>query len=201
MQKMNASFENLDLRSLRMLKHLLDLKSVTKAGEALGLSQPAASRVLAQLRITLGDPLLVRGRQGNTLTPRGEGLQPAVAEAMRSISALFEREVFAPSTAKLIVRIATTDHGATVVLSPLVKMLGTFAPGITAAGKWIVPLQPVTNGIQEYDLRITGRQCGVEASIFPSPVKQRVSLPNKTDGSLLIEGTGMEVLGQAAFRV
>jgi len=96
-----------------------------------GLSQPAASRVLAQLRITLGDPLLVRGRQGNTLTPRGEGLQPAVGEAMRSISALFEREVFAPSTAKLIVRIATTDHGATVVLSPLVKMLGTFAPGIT----------------------------------------------------------------------
>jgi hypothetical protein len=72
---------------------------------------------------------------------------------------------------------------------------------MTAAGKWIVPLQPVTNGIQEYDLRITGRQCGVEASIFPSPVKQRVSLPNKTDGSLLIEGTGMEVLGQAAFRV
>jgi DNA-binding transcriptional LysR family regulator len=131
MQKMNACFENFDLRSLRMLKQLLDLKSVTKAGEALGLSQPAASRVLSQLRIMLGDPLLVRGGQGNTLTPRGEELRPAVAEALSSISVLFEREVFAPSTAKLIIRIATTDHGATVVLSPLVKMLGTFAPGIT----------------------------------------------------------------------
>ena len=141
MQKMNASFENLDLRSLRVLKQLLDLKSVTKAGEALGLSQPAASRVLSQLRITLGDPLLVRGRQGNTLTPRGEELRPAVAEALRSISALFEREVFAPSTAKLIVRIATTDHGATVVLSPLVKMLGTFAPGITLE---VTPWSPQT---------------------------------------------------------
>ncbi|WP_217164370.1 LysR family transcriptional regulator [Terriglobus roseus] len=128
---MNASFDNLDLRSLRMLKQLLDLKSVTKAGEALELSQPAASRVLSRLRLTLGDPLLVRGRQGNTLTPRGEELRPAVAEALRSISVLFEREVFAPSTAKLIVRIATTDHGATVVLSPLIEMLGTFAPGIT----------------------------------------------------------------------
>ncbi len=131
MQKTNASFENLDLRSLRMLKQLLDVRSVTKAGEALGLSQPAASRVLSQLRSALGDPLLVRAGQGNTLTPRGEELRPAVTEALRSVSALFEQEAFEPSTAKRIVRIATTDHGATVVLSPLVKALGMLAPGIT----------------------------------------------------------------------
>lgn len=131
MQKVNVTLDRLDLRSLRMLKVLLDTRSVTKAGEALAISQPAASRVLAQLRHALGDPLLVRGRYGNTLTPRGESLRPAVTEALRSISSLFEQGAFEPSKARLSIRIATTDHGAAVVLAPLVQALATLAPGIT----------------------------------------------------------------------
>ena len=131
MQKSNVPLNKLDLRSLRLLKVLLDTRSVTKAGEALAISQPAASRVLAQLRRALSDPLLVRGRLGNTLTPRGELLRPAVTEALQAISSLFEQEVFEPSSTKLSVRIATTDHGATVVLAPLVQALATLAPAIT----------------------------------------------------------------------
>lgn len=45
----SKQLEKLDFRSLRLLKILLDTESVTKAGEALSISQPAASRVLAQL--------------------------------------------------------------------------------------------------------------------------------------------------------
>jgi DNA-binding transcriptional LysR family regulator len=131
MQKANSALERLDIRSLRILKVLLDTRSVTKAGEAMSISQPAASRVLAQLRHATGDPLLVRGRHGNTLTPRGESLRPAVAEALEAISSLFEHEVFEPSNTKLLVRVAATDHGATVVLAPLVQLLATLAPGMT----------------------------------------------------------------------
>ncbi len=97
MQKSNALLDKLDMRSLRMLKLLLETRSVTKAGEVLSISQPAASRVLAQLRHALSDPLLVRGRHGNTLTPRGELLLPAVTEALQAISSLFEQEAFDPS--------------------------------------------------------------------------------------------------------
>jgi len=131
MQKIDIFLERLDIRSLRILKVLLDTRSVTEAGEAMGISQPAASRVLAQLRQAIGDPLLVRGRHGNTLTPRGESLRPAIAEALEAISSLFEKEVFEPSNTKLAVRLATTDHGATVVLTPLVLALARLAPGIT----------------------------------------------------------------------
>ena len=131
MQEVNVSLDKLDLRSLRLLKALLDTRSVTKAGEALALSQPAASRVLAQLRHAIGDSLLVRGRHGNTLTPRGESLRLAVSEALDAISALFEQEVFKPSNTRLSVRVASTDHGATVVLGPLVQALATLASGIT----------------------------------------------------------------------
>ncbi len=41
MQKSNTSLERLDVRSLRVLKVLLDTRSVTKAGEAMAISQPA----------------------------------------------------------------------------------------------------------------------------------------------------------------
>ena len=131
MQEVHVSLDRLDLRSLRLLKVLLDTRSVTKAGEAVAISQPAASRVVAQLRIALSDPLLVRGRHGNTLTPRGELLRPVVTEALRAVSALFEQETFEPASTKLSIRIATTDHGATVVLTPLVQALAKLAPGIT----------------------------------------------------------------------
>lgn len=131
MQKANISLDKLDLRSLRILKVLLETRSVTKAGEANAISQPAASRVLSHLRHAIGDPLLVRGRHGNTLTPRGESLRPAVTEVLKAISSLFEHEVFEPSNAKLLLRVAATDHGATVVLAPLVQLLATLAPGIT----------------------------------------------------------------------
>lgn len=131
MQKMNVGLDKLDIRSLRMLKHLLDTRSVTKAGEALAISQPAASRVLSQLRVALGDPLLVRGRQGNTLTPKAEELRPAVTAALEAISTLFQQNIFKPATATLTIRIAATDHGATVVLAPLVQALARRAPGLT----------------------------------------------------------------------
>ena len=131
MQKEDEMLEKLEIRSLRLLKHVLDTRSVTKAGEALGLSQPAASRALAQLREALGDPLIMRARQGNTLTPKGDELRPRVTAALEAVSALFKQTVFEPSTAKRKVRIATTDHGATVVLSPLVQALARLAPGIT----------------------------------------------------------------------
>lgn len=124
-------FDALDLRSLRLFNALLETRSVTKAGEALAMSQPAASRVLAQLRHVLQDPLLVRSRHGNTLTPRAEALQPKVQEALRALSVLLQPETFDPANVKRSVRIATTDHGAAVVLTALAQTINSSAPGIT----------------------------------------------------------------------
>ena len=131
MQITDDTLDKLDLRSIRMMKLLLDTRSVTKAGEALEISQPAASRVLAQLRNALGDPLLVRGRHGNTLTPRAESLRPMVTEALRAISTLFAQEVFEAKSARLTLRVAATDNGAVAVLAPLVQHLSTLAPNVT----------------------------------------------------------------------
>ncbi|MDE1175891.1 MAG: LysR family transcriptional regulator [Edaphobacter sp.] len=132
MQEMdNLELDKIDFRSLRLLNVLLETASVTKAGEALAISQPAASRVLAQLRLALGDPLLVRGRRGNTLTPRAEALRPLVAEALDAVSTLFVKDAFEPKSAKLRLRVATTDYGAATVLAPLARQLAVSAPAVT----------------------------------------------------------------------
>ena len=58
-----------DFNLLPVLRALLDTASVTRTGELLGLSQPAASRAVARLRRHLGDALLVRTSKGYRLTP------------------------------------------------------------------------------------------------------------------------------------
>ena len=126
----NKKLDKLDVRSLRMLKILLETGSVTKAGEALSIGQPAASRVLAQLRLALEDPLLVRGRHGNTLTPRAKALRPVVSQALDLVSTLLSQRPFEPQNADLTLRIATTDYGAATVLAPLVQQLASSAPNI-----------------------------------------------------------------------
>ncbi|GHA75880.1 hypothetical protein GCM10009007_16140 [Formosimonas limnophila] len=82
----------------RMLRALLNTSSVTKSGEQLGLSQPAASRTMSKLRDVFKDPLLVRTSKGYVLTPLAESLRPSIdAAAGRVFAATLRRAHFKPS--------------------------------------------------------------------------------------------------------
>ena len=86
-----------DLNLLVALDALLAERSVTRAAERVGLSQPGMSNTLARLRKLFGDPLLVR--EGLTLvpTPRAESLRQPVADALSLIQhALDDRPGFDP---------------------------------------------------------------------------------------------------------
>jgi DNA-binding transcriptional LysR family regulator len=63
-----------DLNLLVVFDMLLRLQSVTRAAEALGMSQPAMSLALNKLRAAFGDPLFIRGSRGISPTPRAEQL-------------------------------------------------------------------------------------------------------------------------------
>jgi DNA-binding transcriptional LysR family regulator len=69
-----AHLANLDLNLLVALRELLRERSVTRAAERLGVTQPAASAALSRLRRHFGDELLVRDRGEYTLTPLGAQL-------------------------------------------------------------------------------------------------------------------------------
>lgn len=69
----------ISLRELENLVAIADHSSVTRAADAIGLSQPAMSAALKRLEGAVGSPLFLRQRgQGVRLTPEGELL---VAEA------------------------------------------------------------------------------------------------------------------------
>jgi DNA-binding transcriptional LysR family regulator len=83
---------NLDLNLLVSLDALLEQRSVTRAAEQMGLSQPALSASLARLRRHFGDELL--SRVGNTyrLTPLAVQLRPRVRLALDGVERVFSAQ-------------------------------------------------------------------------------------------------------------
>ncbi|WP_247887215.1 glycosyl transferase family protein [Azospirillum sp. SYSU D00513] len=76
-------------RMIVALDALLSKRNVTLAAKQLGLQTPALSRLLAQLREELGDPLFVRSGRGLVPTPFAEALRPKVQALAMEIDALF----------------------------------------------------------------------------------------------------------------
>lgn len=120
-----------DLNLLLALEALLAERSVTRAGAAIGLSQPATSNALARLRAVLGDPLLVRTPRGMRPTPYATALAGPLRQALATLrGALGETTVFEPASAQRTVTLGLLDYGALVVLPPLLRELRARAPGI-----------------------------------------------------------------------
>lgn len=127
MESANAA---IDLNLMRFLGALIQTQSVTRSGEQLGLSQPAASRTMAKLRKVLNDPLLVRTRNGYVLTPLAQSLSIGVTSALKAASDVFSNQIFDPQKSTRTYRMATTDYGAQVVLPKLTTILETHSPHV-----------------------------------------------------------------------
>lgn len=125
---MAVKLDQFDVAELKFLQALLDTCAITRAGEHLEMSQPAASRMMLRLRNHFSDPLLVRTARGYVLTPVAELLRPRVRAALDSINALFEIATFDEKTSTRIFRIASTDYGISTVLLPKLSDLRIKAP-------------------------------------------------------------------------
>src|SRR5246127_3132452 len=88
-----AHLANLDLNLLVALRELVRERSVTRAAQRLGVTQPAASASLSRLRRHFGDELLIREHGEYVLTPLGEQL----AQQVEAVCAAAER-LFAASS-------------------------------------------------------------------------------------------------------
>lgn len=129
MHQMDLSM--VDLNLLKLFEALVRDRSVTLAGLRLGLSQPAASRALGRLRRMLNDQLVVRGRLGLDLTPRGEALAGPVSKLLDDARSIVSPAVFDPAAATGRITIAAHDHLSVVVLAGLVSRLERQAPALS----------------------------------------------------------------------
>lgn len=121
----------LDLNLLVALDALLSERSVTRAAQRVGLSQPGMSNALARLRRLLNDPLLVR--QGATLVPtaRAAALIGPVQEALELIRAALDAPLrFDPATDRRAFRLSCSDYSVLMLIGPLVRALAADAPGV-----------------------------------------------------------------------
>lgn len=122
--------KNSDLNLLKTLNALIETRSVTRAAERLGLTQPAVSGMLTRLREMFDDPLFIRTQRGILPTPRAEALAVPLRQALNGIEALLAPEAFVPAKASMTVSIAATDYAQKAVLLPFMALLSQEAPEI-----------------------------------------------------------------------
>ena len=127
---MNLS--QIDLNLLVALDALLRERNVTRAGERVGLSQPAMSSALGRLRRLFDDELLVREGREYHLTSLGQDLSGRIHEILQQIEETMERRPeFNPATDKHTFTIVASDHMAFLVLQPMFKRFETDAAAVT----------------------------------------------------------------------
>lgn len=147
-----VNFAAFDLNLLRVFDALLREGSTVRAGEWIGLSQPAVSAALGRLRHALDDPLFVR--KGNRLVPtaRASKLGEPVGEVLKSLERLLnEPEIFRPEDARLDFRIAGTDFFASMLMPQLARLTQERAPGVRLQLLDLVPDNYVET-IDRYEL-------------------------------------------------
>ena len=122
---------NVDLNLLVVFDAMARHCSVGRAGDALGLSQPATSAALARLRTVFDDALFVRAGAQMKPTPRAMELAPAVHRVVEAIHAeILQKASFDPARAERTFTILTPDIGEVAFLPGVLRRLRQEAPQV-----------------------------------------------------------------------
>ncbi|NAZ81519.1 LysR family transcriptional regulator [Kineococcus sp. R8] len=168
---------------LPVLRALLRERSVTRAGQALGLTQPAVSRALARLRRRFGDELLVRTGKDYHLTPLAQSLLERVDDAVAAVESVFAAD-FDPASSEREFTIAVSDYAIAMLGRPLLDLLHAEAPGVRLV---LQQLSTATADFEEVVRRCDG------AVLPPGFVRGHPSARLITDRWVCIAGAAADV--------
>ena len=112
---------NLSRRQLKMLVTTAALGNISRASEALSLSQPALTRALQEMESQLGFSLFARSTRRLTLTSEGERFLPVAERLLRDLDEAVE-----------MIREESTGHRGTVRLAVGEAFGCTVLPGVLA---------------------------------------------------------------------
>ncbi|MFD5003555.1 LysR family transcriptional regulator [Streptomyces mutabilis] len=126
---MNLS--RLDLNLVVALRALLEERNVTRAGQRVGLSQPAMSAALSRLRRHFDDDLLARVGGHYELTALGQVLLDRANTAYDLLERLFASQAdFDPAKESREFRLVASDYAVAVFGAELARVVHREAPGI-----------------------------------------------------------------------
>src|ERR1700733_9156879 len=120
-----------DLNLLIVFDAVMQERSVTRAGNRIGLSQPAMSHALNRLRYMLKDELFIRTPEGMAPTPRAEMLALPLRNALSEMQLALEPVTFDPASSDRRFVLAVNNYAAVVLTPPLVVAVSAAAPSIS----------------------------------------------------------------------
>ena len=122
---------SVNLNLLVPLLAILEERSVTKAAERVGLTQPAMSHALQRMRRLLKDDLLVRHGSGVALTPRALELIAPVRATLERAAQVVNFPSFDPEVDRRVITVAMTTSTAFVLGPRLSRLVRERAPHAT----------------------------------------------------------------------
>ncbi len=123
------NIRDIDLNLLVVFDAMVEQRSVTRAGEAIGLSQPAMSAALGRLRTWFNDPLFVKAGAEMKPTPRALELATSVRVVIDTVKEeILQRSGFDPSTTERSFTIITPDIGEINFMPKLLQRFVQLAP-------------------------------------------------------------------------
>ncbi len=121
----------MDLNLLLEFEALFDTRSVTKASERLGISQPSMSHALGKMREAFNDPLFVRVKNEMQPTPRALSISGPIHQALElARNQIFRSQEFVPQRADRTFILCMTDLGAASYLPQIVNVISKQAPDV-----------------------------------------------------------------------
>ncbi len=125
------NFTSLDLNLLVLFDALMRTRSVTQAGEKVGLSQSATSNALQRLRAAFDDPLFVRTPKGMDPSALALELETPIRAALDQLRGAVERgQTFDPATASRTFTVLMSDIAQMLHMPGVVAMMRTSAPSV-----------------------------------------------------------------------
>ncbi|HEV2100431.1 MAG TPA: LysR family transcriptional regulator [Stellaceae bacterium] len=121
-----------DLNLLKAFDALATERTVTRAGDRIGLSQPAMSHALARLRDLFADDLFVRTPTGMEPTARAREIAPLVAAAIEHIEAALNLGIgFDPAKSAGIFTAGMAEYAEVALVGRLAAAFADQAPRAT----------------------------------------------------------------------
>lgn len=120
---------SLDLNLLVVFDAMLRHQNVSKAAEAIKLSQPAMSAAISRLRTLFDDPLFVRTKAGMEPTPKAKALSPSVRLVVQTIQTdILLPKKFTPANSDRTFTLVTPDIAEVNFLPRLIAELAHQSP-------------------------------------------------------------------------
>jgi DNA-binding transcriptional LysR family regulator len=142
---------DIDLQLLRVLCAVMETRSVSKAADLLGVTQPTTSYLLGRLREELGDSLFLKTNKGMSPTPRTLAIYRDVRRGLDVLDSALSPAGFDPAKSERNFKLAMSDIGEMVFLPPILQRLHASAPRITIEVIQ-VPLQQLPRALDFGDI-------------------------------------------------